>query len=54
MKESYSMKPILSFKEAIDFLDISKSFLYKLVSKQEIPYSKPNGKFLRGPVGVLV
>ncbi len=36
-------KEILSFREALIYLDVSESFLYKLTSKKEIPFTKPNG-----------
>lgn len=36
-------KEILSFKEALLYLDVSESFLYKLTSKREIEFTKPNG-----------
>lgn len=36
-------KEILSFDEARIYLDVSQSLLYKLTSKKEIPFSKPNG-----------
>ena len=36
-------KEILSFKEAINYLDVSKSFLYKLTSKRKLTFTKPNG-----------
>lgn len=36
-------KEILSFKEALLYLDVSESFLYKLTSKKEIDFTKPNG-----------
>ncbi len=35
-------KKILSFKEAISFMDVSKSFLYKLTSEGKINFFKPN------------
>ena len=35
-------KTILSFKEAISFMDVSKSFLYKLTSEGKINFFKPN------------
>ena len=35
-------KTILSFKEAISFMDVSKSFLYKLTSEDKINFFKPN------------
>ena len=41
--ELITHKQILSFKEAMSYLDVSKSFLYKLTSKKEIKFSKPNG-----------
>ncbi|CAA7386967.1 helix-turn-helix domain-containing protein [Chryseobacterium fistulae] len=36
-------KEILSFKEALAYLDVSPSLLYKLTSQRSISYSKPNG-----------
>jgi len=38
-----SQKDVLSFEEARIYLDVSKSFLYKLTSKNELSFSKPNG-----------
>ena len=35
-------KTILSFKEAISFMDVSKSFLFKLTSEGKINFFKPN------------
>lgn len=37
-------KKTLNFTEASTYLDISKSYLYKLTSGNKIPYFKPNGK----------
>ena len=37
-----AQKEVLSFKEALLYLDVSKSFLYKLTSRREISFSKPN------------
>lgn len=34
----------LSLPEAADYLNISKSYLYKLTHKNKIPHYKPNGK----------
>ena len=34
----------LSLFEASNYLDISKSYLYKLTFQKEIPHFKPNGK----------
>ena len=36
-------KEILSFREALVYLDVSQSFLYKLTSQRSITFSKPNG-----------
>lgn len=36
-------KEILSFKEALIYLDVNKSTLYKLTHKKEIEFTKPNG-----------
>lgn len=36
-------KEILSFKEAVTYLDVSESLLYKLTSNRSISFSKPNG-----------
>ncbi|MFV0566844.1 MAG: helix-turn-helix domain-containing protein [Flavobacteriaceae bacterium] len=38
-----AQKEILSFREALIYLDVSESFLYKLTSKKAIEFSKPNG-----------
>ena len=34
----------LTFQEATEYLDISKSYLYKLTSTAKIPHYKPNNK----------
>lgn len=39
-------KNVLSFEEASRFLNLSKSYLYKLTSGNLIPYYKPQGKML--------
>lgn len=39
-------KEILSFNEAVSYLDVSKSFLYKLTSTNKISFSKPNNKLI--------
>ncbi|WP_020402108.1 helix-turn-helix domain-containing protein [Gracilimonas tropica] len=36
----------LNVEEAAEFLDLSKSHLYKLTSRGEIPHYKPTGKRL--------
>ena len=38
-----AQKEILSFREALVYLDVSESFLYKLTSKRAIEFAKPNG-----------
>ena len=35
-------KQIISFKEALKYLDVSESFLYKLTSQSKITFFKPN------------
>ena len=39
-------KNVLSFYEASTFLNLSKSYLYKLTSGNLIPHYKPQGKML--------
>ncbi len=39
-------KNVLSFDEASIFLNLSKSYLYKLTSGNLIPHYKPQGKML--------
>lgn len=39
-------KNVLSFEEASKFLNLSKSYLYKLTSAGLIPHYKPQGKML--------
>ena len=36
----------LPFQEASEYLNISKSYLYKLTHSRRIPHYKPNGKML--------
>ncbi|MGE8433082.1 helix-turn-helix domain-containing protein [Chryseobacterium joostei] len=43
LQSEYVGKEILSFKEALAYLDISPSSLYKLTSHRAISYFKPNG-----------
>ncbi|WP_333597769.1 helix-turn-helix domain-containing protein [Chryseobacterium flavum] len=42
--QSLQNKIVLNIDEVAQFTGISKLYLYKLTSKNEIPYSKPNGK----------
>ena len=39
-----TQKEVLTSDEAARYLGISKSYLYKLTMKQQIPYYKPMGK----------
>lgn len=45
-KSLYQAKNILSFEEACAFLNLSKSYLYKLTSTCAIPHFKPSGKMV--------
>ena len=42
----YATKNVLSFDEASKHLNLSKSYLYKLTSAQQIPHYKPQGKMI--------
>lgn len=42
-KQAFIEKEILSFKEALAYLDVSPSLLYKQTSQRAIRYFKPNG-----------
>ncbi len=42
----FQVKNIFSFDEASKFLNLSKSYLYKLTSGNLIPHYKPQGKML--------
>ena len=37
-------KAVLTVDECVKYTGISKSALYKLMMRKQIPYSKPNGK----------
>ncbi|WP_445710836.1 helix-turn-helix transcriptional regulator [Flavobacterium sp.] len=41
-----SIKQILTVEDLINYTGFSRSYIYKLVHKNVIPYSKPNGKTL--------
>ncbi|KAA6325369.1 hypothetical protein EZS27_025412 [termite gut metagenome] len=45
-QQIFLTKNILSFEEASKFLNLSKSYLYKLTSGNLIPHYKPQGKML--------
>ena len=42
----YATKNVLSFDEASKYLNLSKSYLYKLTSAQQIHHYKPQGKMI--------
>ncbi len=42
----YSTKEVLNMTDVSQYLDISKSLLYKLTCNQEIPHFKPRGKMI--------
>jgi len=42
--QSLQNKIVLNIDEVAEFTGLSKLYLYKLTSKNEIPHSKPNGK----------
>lgn len=39
-------KTVLSLEEACEYTGISRSYLYKLTARREIPFSKPRGKMI--------
>jgi excisionase family DNA binding protein len=39
-------KTVMTIDEAAEYTGISRSYLYKLTAKGEIPFSKPRGKLL--------
>lgn len=39
-------KKVLSFDEACQYSEISRSYMYKLTARGEIPFSKPRGKLI--------
>ena len=41
-----SNKNVLNVEEAVEYTGLSRSFLYKLTAKGEIPFSKPRGELL--------
>lgn len=43
---SKTFKTILTVDELIDYTGFKRSYIYKLVHLNEIPYSKPQGKIL--------
>ena len=45
-KNIVGLKSIFNVEELMDYTGFTKSYIYKLVHINEIPYSKPNGKLL--------
>jgi excisionase family DNA binding protein len=45
-EQKLSLKEILNLSETAQYLGITKSYLYKLTSKNKIPFYRPNGKLL--------
>lgn len=45
-KHIFGLKSILNVEELADYTGFKKSYIYKLVHSNSIPYSKPNGKVL--------
>lgn len=39
-------KTVLTIDEVAEYTGLSKSYLYKLTAKGEIPFSKPSGKLI--------
>jgi len=44
LDQNLILKNVLNFNEAVVFLEVSHSHLYKLTSSGKIPFYKPNGK----------
>lgn len=44
IKQSISLKEILTLEETAEYLSLSKSALYKMTSNKEIPFYCPGGK----------
>lgn len=42
----YQTKSVLNFEEACRYLNLSKSYMYKLTSAGQIPHYKPLGKMV--------
>lgn len=45
-KYIFGLKDILNVEELADYTGFKKSYIYKLVHENLIPFSKPNGKVL--------
>ena len=46
LRQTSYQKETLSFNEAVAYLDVSKSYLYKLTSQGEITHFKPKNKLI--------
>ena len=46
IQQQLLQKEALTFSEAANYLDLSESYLYQLVSRGQVPSYKPNGKKL--------
>ncbi len=45
-KHIFGLKAILNVEELSDYTGFKKSYIYKLVHNNSIPFSKPSGKIL--------
>ena len=45
-KHIFSLKTILNVEELAEYTGLKKSYIYKLVHSNSLPFSKPNGKVL--------
>ncbi len=45
-KHIFSLKTILNVEELAEYTGFKKSYIYKLVHSNSLPFSKPNGKVL--------
>ena len=45
-KHIFSLKPILNVEELSEYTGFKKSYIYKLVHSNSLPFSKTNGKIL--------
>ena len=45
-KHIFGLKSIFNVEELADYTGFKKSYIYKLVHTNSIPFSKPNGKIL--------
>jgi len=43
-KKLYFLKPVLNFEEGCNYTGLSKSWMYKLTHRGDIPHYKPDGK----------